>query len=110
MFKTVLAIMLAGLAAGCATTRRAGDDSASAAVSERLQPLGGHWQGVIAETAGWYHQGSAPLDLTIAPDRTWSGTVGKTQASGTARLKGRDLVLSGTAHPATGPSSPSTCV
>jgi hypothetical protein len=106
MLKTVFVIMLAVLAAGCATSTRFGDDDVSAAVTERVQSLAGHWQGVIGETAGFYTQGSTPLDLKITPDGTWSGTIGKARASGTARFKGRDLVLSGTAHPATGGDEP----
>src|SRR5262245_15362732 len=107
MLKTVPVILLAGLTAGWVTSTKLGDDAVSAAaVTERVQSLTGHWQGVIGETGGWYTQGSAPLDLTITPAGTWSGTIGKAKASGTARFKGLDLVLSGTAHPATGRDEP----
>jgi hypothetical protein len=108
MLKTVFAILFTGLTAGCAAANGRYGDDPSAAVPEREhpRPLAGHWQGTISETGGWYHQGSTPLDITIAPDRTWSGTVGKARASGTARFQGEDLVLSGTAHPPTGPEEP----
>jgi hypothetical protein len=106
MSKSIFIILLASMAAGCAASTGLPSDYPSAAVGERMQPLAGHWQGLISETGGWYHQGSAPLDLTIAPDGTWSGTVGKARASGTARLKGRDLELMGTAHQATNPDAP----
>jgi hypothetical protein len=108
IFKTVLAILLTGSVAGCAAANGRYADDPSAAVRERehLQPLAGHWQGTISETAGWYHQGSIPLDITIAPDGTWSGTVGKARMSETASFKGGDLVLSGTERPSTGPEEP----
>lgn len=109
MLKTVFAILLASLAAGCATSTKLGDDDVSAAVTERLKPLAGHWQGVIGETGGWYTQGSTPLDLTITPDGTWSGTIGKAPALGTARFKGRDLVLRGPHTRPRATTSPCTC-
>jgi hypothetical protein len=47
-----------------------------------------------------------PLDLTIAPDGTWRGKVGQAAASGTVRVQGRQLVLSGTARSAAGHEDP----
>ena len=96
-------VVLAGTLSGCAGLRASRvDDASSASIGERRQPLAGHWQGRIDETAGWFYQGSSPLDLTITPDGRWTGTVGKAKASGVARLKGRHLVLSGTAASETG--------
>jgi hypothetical protein len=106
MSKSIFTILLASAIAGCVASTGVRSDDPSAAVGARVPSLAGHWQGVISETGGWYHQGSVPLDLTIAPDGTWSGRVGKARASGTARLKGRDLELRGTAHQATNPDEP----
>ena len=49
-----------------------------------------------------YKQGSAAIDLTIAPDGTWTGTIGPDQASGVARWHGKRLLLTGTLQRAGG--------
>jgi hypothetical protein len=85
---------------GCAglRARTAGSDTAPAASipAEPITALAGHWQGVVSETAGWYYQGSKPVDIVLNGDGTWTGTIGKARASGMARMNGRRLVLSGT--------------
>jgi hypothetical protein len=99
----ILVLALATLAAGCGGLPRAGADSAaspSAAIPDRLEPLSGHWRGTIDETAGWFYQGSTPVDLTIARDGTWTGTIGKARAAGTAEVRGRHLILRGTTRSA----------
>jgi hypothetical protein len=99
----ILVLALATLVAGCGGLPRAGADSAaspSAAIPDRLEPLSGHWRGTIDETAGWFHQGSMRVDLTLAPDGTRTGTIGKARAAGIATLKGRHLILTGTARSA----------
>jgi hypothetical protein len=59
--------------------------------------VAGHWRGTVTETGGWYFTGTAPLDLRIAEDGRWSGTIGKDHASGRIRGQGKDVVLEGTA-------------
>jgi hypothetical protein len=102
----IVLALAAGLA-GCAGLGAWRDDRAaspSAAIPDRLEPLNrleplsGHWQGTIDETAGWFHQGTLALDVTLAPDGTWSGTIGKAKAAGTAEVRGRHLILRGTAR------------
>jgi hypothetical protein len=102
MIKTVSVILLAGILTACAGPLRLSDGEGSAAPWESLQASAGHWQGGIAETGGWYRQGLTPLDLTIGPDGTWRGKVGQAAASGTARVQGRQLIISGTGRSATG--------
>jgi hypothetical protein len=95
-----LAVLAALAAAGCghATARARTAVEPSASVSQSMQSLAGHWQGTVWETAASLYQGSTPLDLRLADDGTWRGTVGKAEGSGTARLDGRGrLVISGTA-------------
>jgi hypothetical protein len=106
MAKILLTIMLAATLAACASPLKVRSDEVSASPSERVGALVGHWQGTIGETAGWYFQGLTPLDLTIAPDGSWRGKVGQAAASGTARARGRQLVLSGTVRSVTGREDP----
>jgi hypothetical protein len=96
---SIAALVLAWLLSGCGGLggARLGDAPAGA-VPDRLERLSGHWQGRIDETAGWFHQGSLPIDVTIAPGGTWTGTIGKAQAAGTVELKGRHLILEGSAR------------
>ena len=102
MVKTsIVVLVLAALLSGCAalpTARHDDADAPAAAIPDRIQPVAGRWQGTIGETAGWFHQGLMPVDLTIASDGTWTGTIGKAKASGTVELKGRHLILKGTAR------------
>ena len=98
----MVSIALATVLAGCATWVDTGSEAPSAAVPETLSPLAGHWQGTVWETASVYYQGSAGLDLTIGDDGRWSGTVGRAEAHGTARMRGGWLVLSGVATQADG--------
>jgi hypothetical protein len=100
---SIIVLGFATLLAGCGGLVGARADGAawpSAAIPDRLEPLSGHWQGTIDETAGWFHQGSMAVDLTIARDGTWTGTIGKTPAAGTAEVRGRHLILRGTARSA----------
>jgi hypothetical protein len=100
---SIVVLALATLLAGCGGlpgARADGAASPSAAIPDRLEPLRGHWRGTIDETAGWFYQGSTPVDLTLAPDGTWTGTIGKARAVGTAEVRGRHLILRGTARSA----------
>jgi hypothetical protein len=106
---TLVVVVFAGLLAGCGSLSalRGGDSThLSASIGDKLEPLAGHWQGLFSATGGWYYQGTVPLDPTIKPDGTWTGTIGGAKASGTAKLKGRNLVLEGTARSATGHEHP----
>jgi hypothetical protein len=98
----IVLALAAGLAGcgGLGAWRDDGAASPSAAIADRLEPLSGHWQGTIDETAGWFHQGALAIDVTLAPDGTWSGTIGKAKAAGTAAVRGRHLILRGTARSA----------
>lgn len=71
-----------------------------------MRSLAGRWQGALTETGAFYYSGYAPLDLVIEPDGTWTGTIGKAQARGTARMKGDRLVLTGSARGADGHEDP----
>ena len=76
---TIVAVLLLLLAAGgCAgrAARVAGDDAAPSA-SIASASLAGHWRGELYETGGSLVTGTAPIDLTIAEDGTWRGTIGK---------------------------------
>jgi hypothetical protein len=103
-------VTVALVVAGCAGVQRliAGDDvTPAASVGAGMETLAGHWQGSIWETGAHLYQGSTELDVRIADDGRWSGTVGKARAEGTARLTERGrLVLSGTAHEAGGHAAP----
>jgi hypothetical protein len=98
---SIVVLVLAALLSGCAALPTARHDDAeapAAAIPDRIEPVAGRWQGTIAETAGWFHQGLIPVDLTITPNGTWAGTIGKAGASGTVEFKGRHLILKGTAR------------
>ena len=94
MVTAVLAVVLAGCAhasAGSAGVQP--EPSASIAESS----LAGHWQGTAWETGAHLIQGAAPIDVRLADDGTWRGTIGKAQASGTVRTRGDRVVLDGVA-------------
>jgi hypothetical protein len=92
----VLLILLALVAAGCAThARSAASDAPSASVAPST--LAGHWQGDVNETGSVLVIRTWPLDLTIAEDGSWRGTIGKATASGTVRTRGDRVVLDGVA-------------
>jgi hypothetical protein len=94
----IIAVALAAALGGCVTVW---DDEAtiqpSAAVREDLQPLAGHWQGMMWEVPAHLFQGVAPLDIQLEPTGRWTGTIGRFSATGTARVAHGWLVLSGTA-------------
>ena len=94
----LVGLLLTFTAAGCAgrSAGTAGDDIAPSA-SIASESLAGHWRGELHETGGSLVTGSKPIDLTIAEDGTWRGTIGKAPASGTARLQKGRLVLEGAA-------------
>lgn len=103
----IVCAALALVVGGCAgMSRSAGTaDSPSASVAD-LSSIAGRWQGTIYETGGSLVSGSTPLDLTIAPDGTWRGTLGKSVAEGRARRRGSRVVLQGTAAAPEGPARP----
>jgi hypothetical protein len=103
----IVVLALAASLSGCAGLRSSTDDTGpSAAIPDRLEPLSGRWQGSISETAGWYWQGTRSVDLTIARDGSWQGTIGKSKAAGTVEFKGGDLVLRGTERTERGTEDP----
>jgi hypothetical protein len=101
----LVALVLA--AGGCAGMARSSStaDAPSASIAD-ASGLAGHWQGTVSETAGSLVSSSAPIDLTIAPDGTWRGSIAKAPASGQARLRGGRLLLEGTAAEPDGPARP----
>jgi len=105
MVSTALAASLAGCAGGINASPA---DSPSASPTSGMPTMAGHWQGSLWETHAppIYKQGSAAMDLTIASDGTWAGTIGPDQASGTARWHGKRLLLTGTLRRASGPEEP----
>jgi len=92
----IAAVVLAVTLTGCETWV---DTAANEppVMTESLRPLVGHWQGTIWETAAVFYQGRAALDVRITDDGRWSGTIGRSSASGVARIRHGWLVLSGTA-------------
>jgi hypothetical protein len=102
----ILLVLLALTAAGCASARArvAGTDTPSASVAPST--VAGHWQGDLYETGGSLVTGTLPLDLTIAEDGTWRGTIGKAKASGTTRMRGERIVLEGVAVAPDGTQQP----
>ena len=106
MARSLIVVLALALAAGgCAGMSHTSGDYPSAAIAD-VSALAGHWQGTLYETAGALVSGSAPIELTIAPDGTWRGTIAKVPASGQARLRKGRLVLEGTAPAADGPARP----
>ena len=106
MAKNAIVLVARVLAAGgCAGMSRsaAAVDQPSASIPD-TSGLTGHWTGSIYETAGSLVSGSTPLDVTIAPDGTWRGTLGKAAAAGRVRSHGRHVVLEGTAAAPDGPA------
>ena len=98
----IAAFVIALAVAGCGGFRAgsASDDPATAVLD--FSDVAGRWQGTLYETGGGYTSGSTPLDITLAPDGVWQGTIGKAPAAGRARLDKGRLVLSGTATGAGG--------
>jgi len=94
----IIAVALAAAVSGCATAW-SDDDSIqpSAAVTEALRPVAGHWQGMLWETAAVLYQGRAALDIRLGDDGRRNGTIGRASATGVARMQHGWLVLSGTA-------------
>lgn len=105
--KAITLVALVLTAAGCShATSAARGVEPSASVGDVMRPLAGHWQGTIYETAGSLVTGSTPVDIRIAEDGTWRGTIGKAAASGRADLRRRRLVLSGTTQTPDGARQP----
>ncbi|HXH84670.1 MAG TPA: hypothetical protein VNN07_17320 [Candidatus Tectomicrobia bacterium] len=87
-----------------ARTERASPPAAAVSLADELA---GRWTGVVWETGPAFYQGHESLDVRIAENATWSGTVGHRSAAGVVRTAGEDLVLTGEARdPATGARSP----
>ena len=108
MAKNAILVVALGLAAsGCAGMSRSAAtlDSPSASIPDTSR-LAGRWTGSIYETGGSLVSGSTPLDVTIAPDGTWRGTLGKAPAAGHVRPRGNRVVLRGTAAGPDGPARP----
>ena len=92
---TALGASLAGCA-GAVNTRPL--DASSASPTSEVPAVAGHWQGSLWETHDppIFKQGSAAMDLTIAPDGTWTGKIGPDPGSGIAQWHGKRLLLAGT--------------
>jgi hypothetical protein len=105
MISTALAASLAGCAGSAMGGRT---DAPAASVPSEPSALAGDWQGSLWESHAppIYKQGSAAIDLTIAPDGTWIGTIGADRASGHARWHGKRLLLTGTLRRGNGQEEP----
>jgi len=107
----VAVVMLAlvtclGLGA-CASARRSTDaGSPSASIGPGIEAYAGRWQGTLWETGSHLYQGSSTMEVQLAEDGTWKGRIGAAPASGTARLQGNRLVVTGTAGAPDGPQLP----
>jgi hypothetical protein len=106
MVSTALAASLAGCA-GAVNPGPLDSPSASPRSSEEAA-IAGHWQGSLWESHAppIYKQGSAAMDLTIAPDGTWTGTIGPDPGTGVVRWHGNRLLLTGTIRRAGGHEEP----
>jgi hypothetical protein len=95
MLSTALAASLAGCAGAVNTSSL---DAPSASPTSEVPAIAGHWQGSLWESHDppMFKQGSAPVDLTIAADGTWTGKIGADPGSGVARRHGKRLLLTGT--------------
>jgi hypothetical protein len=102
---TALAASLAGCAGAVNTSPL---DAPSASPPSEVPAVAGHWKGTVRESHNepMIKQGLAPLDLTIAPDGTWTGTLGANKASGMARWHGKRLLITGTQWTANGHEEP----
>src|SRR5262245_47055558 len=102
---TALAASLAGCAGAVNTSSL---DAPSASVTSEVPAVAGHWQGSLweAHDPPIFKQGSAAMDVTIAPDGKWVGTIGPDQGSGVARWHGKRLLLTGTIRRAGGHEEP----
>ena len=90
----VVSAALAASLTGCAGyVPGAETEALSASPTSEVPSVAGHWQGSLWESHAQpiYKQGSASIDLTIAPDGTWMGTIGPDQGSGVARRHGQRL-------------------
>ena len=96
----VLAASLTGCAGHLAATHA---EAVSASPSSEV-PLTGHWRGSVWESNNppIVKQGAANIDIAIAPDGTWQGTIGTGQASGIVRQHGSRVVLIGSVRDASG--------
>ena len=83
-------------------------DAPAASVPSEPSALAGHWEGSLWEShvSPIYKQGSAVIDLTIAPDGTWIGMIGPDRPSGHARWHGKRLLLTGALRRANGQEEP----
>ena len=105
----VTSAALATSLAGCAGYVPGPETEAlSASPTSEVPSVAGHWQGSLWESHAppIYKQGSAAIDLTIAPDGTWKGTIGPDPGSGVARRHGQRLLLTGTIRRAGGHEEP----
>ena len=90
--RTAIVVLAAILAlGGCATG--ASNDAAGAASPAPAPDLVGTWRGTAFAVPGSNYGVSTPVELTIAPDGSWSWSKrGQRQAAGRGRIH-RDLVL-----------------
>jgi hypothetical protein len=93
---TTLAAILMMVGGACARGPLS-TDGGSASPGWAPPGVAGHWRGTLTETGGWYYLGRIPLDLRIAEDGTWKGTIGTARAAGRASVRGDDVILAGTA-------------
>jgi hypothetical protein len=105
MMSAALAASLAGCAGHVAGARA---DATSASPRSEVPPVTGRWHGSLWEshTSPILKQGSSTMDVTVAPDGTWTGTIGPDQARGVARRHGNRVLLSGTIRRAGGREEP----
>jgi hypothetical protein len=99
-----MAAVVLGLAAAlaltaCSTARPGATDAPSASIGPGVEQLAGRWTGTLFETGAHLYQGSSTIDVRVNDNGTWSGKIGAAPASGTARLQGHRLVVTGTMRP-----------
>src|SRR5262245_60833822 len=107
-FSMVSAALAASLAGCAGVVNTSHLDAPSASPPSEAPAVVGRWQGSLWEshTPPIYKQGSAPMDLTIAPDGKWTGKIGPDPASGVARWHSKRLLLTGTIRRAGGHEEP----
>jgi hypothetical protein len=94
--------------AGCSPASRGAADASSpaAAIGPGLERLAGRWQGTMTETGAHLYQGFSTIDVQIDETGAWTGKIGGAPASGTARLEGGRLIVTGTTGASDGPQLP----
>jgi hypothetical protein len=94
-FRAVIIVGVLVMLSGCAATAgRAGGAAGAEGAALPRPDLVGTWRGVAFAVPGNHQFISAPVELTIKPDGTFTRTKrGEPQANGRVRIKGSRVIL-----------------